>query len=91
MNPMQLLKNPLFQIFIKGQTGDVEKRPFKEENPFSKMFGSSEPEASAASGAVEGPATDAPKELPADSAKHQADGHGKKKKKRQSSPSSADE
>jgi len=38
MTPMQLYKNPLFKIFVLGQKGDIEKRPFKEENPLSQFM-----------------------------------------------------
>jgi hypothetical protein len=38
MTPMQLYRNPLFQILVMGARGDVEKRPFKEENPFANAF-----------------------------------------------------
>lgn len=38
MTPMQLYRNPLFQILVMGQRGDIEKRPFKEENPFANAF-----------------------------------------------------
>eukprot|EP01116_Phalansterium_solitarium_P013386 TRINITY_DN30745_c0_g1_i1.p2 TRINITY_DN30745_c0_g1~~TRINITY_DN30745_c0_g1_i1.p2 ORF type:complete len:203 (-),score=64.17 TRINITY_DN30745_c0_g1_i1:654-1262(-) len=38
MTPMQLYRNQLFQIFVMGQRGDIEKRPFKEENPFAAAF-----------------------------------------------------
>jgi len=38
MNPLQLYKNPLFQIFVMGERGEIEKRPFKEENPFAAAF-----------------------------------------------------
>jgi hypothetical protein len=39
MIPMQLFKNPLFQIFVLSRTGeDLEKRPFKEENPFAALW-----------------------------------------------------
>jgi len=35
MTPMQLWKNPLFKIFVMGERGAIESRPFKEENMFS--------------------------------------------------------
>jgi hypothetical protein len=38
MTPMQLYKNPLVKIFVLGEKGDVEKRPFKEENPFAALY-----------------------------------------------------
>jgi len=36
--PTQLYKNPLFKIWILGQKGEVEKRPFKEESPLGSLF-----------------------------------------------------
>jgi len=38
MVPLQLFKNPLVKIYILGQTGEVETRPFKEENPLSAFL-----------------------------------------------------
>jgi len=38
MTPSNLYKNPLVKIYIMGEKGDVEKRPFKEENPFSSLM-----------------------------------------------------
>jgi len=39
MTPMQLYKNPLVKIFILGQKGAVEQRPFKEDSPFAGLMG----------------------------------------------------
>jgi len=38
MVPLQLYKNPLVKIYILGQKGEVETRPFKEENPFAAFL-----------------------------------------------------
>lgn len=35
--PMQVYKNPLFKIFVLGEKGAIEKRPFKEENPLASL------------------------------------------------------
>jgi len=53
MNPMQLVKSPLFQIFVLGKKGEVEERPFKEPvNPLmsalSGLTGQPDPAAAAA-------------------------------------------
>jgi len=38
MTPANMVKNPLFKIHVLGRKGDVEKRPFKEDNPFMQMM-----------------------------------------------------
>jgi len=38
LTPMTLYKNPLFKIFVLGEKGEIEKRPFQEESPFSSLF-----------------------------------------------------
>jgi len=38
MGPMQVFKNPLVKIFLLGQKGDIEHRPFKEESPFASLM-----------------------------------------------------
>jgi len=38
MVPMQLYKNPLVKIYLLGERGAIEQRPFKEESPFGGMF-----------------------------------------------------
>jgi len=38
LTPLTLYKNPLFKIFVLGEKGEIEKRPFQEESPFSSLF-----------------------------------------------------
>jgi len=38
MGPMQVFKSPLFKIFVLGQKGEIERRPFKEESPFASLM-----------------------------------------------------
>eukprot|EP01118_Nematostelium_gracile_P006866 TRINITY_DN2216_c0_g1_i1.p1 TRINITY_DN2216_c0_g1~~TRINITY_DN2216_c0_g1_i1.p1 ORF type:complete len:199 (+),score=55.32 TRINITY_DN2216_c0_g1_i1:105-701(+) len=38
LTPIQLYKNPIFKIYALGNKGDIEKRPFADENPFAAMM-----------------------------------------------------
>jgi len=38
LTPLQLYKNPIFKIYVLGEKGEVEKRPFVEESPFSALM-----------------------------------------------------
>eukprot|EP01114_Cavostelium_apophysatum_P002498 TRINITY_DN1222_c0_g1_i1.p1 TRINITY_DN1222_c0_g1~~TRINITY_DN1222_c0_g1_i1.p1 ORF type:complete len:199 (+),score=32.85 TRINITY_DN1222_c0_g1_i1:62-658(+) len=38
MIPVGIYKNPLFKIYVLGQKGAIEERPFKEESPFAAMM-----------------------------------------------------
>jgi len=38
MTPLSVYKNPLFKIFVLGEKGTIEQRPFKEDNPFSSLI-----------------------------------------------------
>jgi len=91
MNPVQMYKSPLFQIFLWGTTGDIEKRPFKEENPFSKLLSAPEGAAAQAAETVEAlHAADAAQAEDSDST-NQASGAAKKKKKKRQAPMGVDE
>jgi len=47
LGPTQLYKSPLFKMYVLGQKGEVEKRPFVEESPFAALMPPT-PEAEAA-------------------------------------------
>lgn len=63
MTPMQLYRSPLFQIFVVGQRGAIERRPFREEpNPLAAALGgqTAESDASTTDAASTEPTTPAP-------------------------------
>jgi len=60
MVPLQLYKNPLVKIYILGEKGQVETRPFKEENPLAAFL----PQPPAAPPAQETPAADSDDDAP---------------------------
>ena len=37
MGPLQVWKNPLVRLYVRGEKGAIEKRPFAEENPLAAM------------------------------------------------------
>jgi len=79
MTPMQLYKLPLFQIFIMGETGEITKRPFKEDNPLASLF------SGGAAASTDAPAAEEAEQPPAE-ADAALEGTKSKKKRNKRTP-----
>jgi hypothetical protein len=76
MTPLQLYKNPLVKIFVLGQKGAVEQRPFKDENPLAALMGGAQPNSD--------PAPETSSEREEEVAKRIAEADDEKKEKKKS-------